>query len=612
MATFADPNVRPALPPPDFAGIPEELRLLPQWVVWKFDWVERGKGAGEWSKVPFNPETGFHARSNDSTTWGTFDIAVTACRSKAFDGIGFMFSPDDPYCGVDLDNCVDADGELSAVAYEWVTMFSSYTEMSPSSTGVHIIVKARVEKGRKDKTTGIEIYNAGRYFTFTGRSWHENVLPIKDSQWLVNELLATVFPEQLEPEKRAMPGQVYGTAGELLEIAFRAKNGSKIKSLFDGDVSAHADDDSSADMALCNHLAFYSGGDPGLLDSMFRASRLMRPKWDKQHHGDGRTYGEGTIDEALRSCAEFYSPNGNKPAATEEAKPSEGIKTVEDYAGDLDELYQTGFVPGVHPGWSNLASLYTVKPGQWTVVTGSPGSGKSVWLNALLVNLAVRYDWNFVLCSPEFWPVSVHIAELMSLYAGEPFTPGPTPKMGLSTAKESAAWVGEHFTFIDPGPDQSLTLDYVLDVTGEVAAKKKIHGLVLDPWTEFEQDRLAGETETDFTKRKLTQFGRFVRHANIHAWIVAHPKMMKRDASGNFPIPTPYDISGSAHWYNKPIMALSLHRPDQNSQRAQVHVQKVKFRWCGNLGFAELFYDKVTGRYFEKRADYSQAGDERW
>lgn len=601
MATHRNKNQKPTVAAPEFDSIPEYVRKRDQWVLWRYDWRE---DSSQWAKVPYCAWNLRHAKSDDSQTWSSFAVAMDAYHhnAKDFAGIGFVFSRTDDLCGIDFDNCVDREEDqffLAPAATEWVNALNSYTELSPSGTGIHVICRAQVIAGRKDTKTGIEIYDSGRYFTFTGRSWQEKALPVAKSQEAVANLLRAVFPAKKETPQPAEPVQVSGSVDELLRKAFKASNGDKIRRTFDGDLSDYAGGWSEADLGLCSLLAFYSGGDSIVLDQMFRASKLMRPKWDKKHYGDGRTYGQEVISKALASCTEFYGAPESKPVR----KASDIIRTVDDYEGELEELYQTGFVPGVHPGWDCLSSYYTVKPGQWTVVTGSPGSGKSVWLNALLVNLAQKHGWRFALCSPEFWPVSVHIAELMALYAGQPFVPGPTPKMDRATGKEAAAWVKEHFTFIE-STEHELTMDYALDAAEKIHSQRPINGVVLDPWTEFEIETLPDETETKFIKRKLTQFGRTMRRNMWHGWIVAHPKSLLRNKDGQYPIPSLYDINGSSHWFNKTHMGISLHRPDLESTKVQVHVQKVKFRWCGKLGYAELFYDKVTGRYSEFRSTY--------
>lgn len=145
--------------PVNVDDIPEELTVRPQWVDWKLE-GERP------DKVPYSPRTGRRASSTDLLTWGTFAEASEALETGAYSGLGFMFSTADPYTGIDLDNCVNPDtGKITSWAMEIATYFGSYTELSPSGTGLHIIVKGEVPNRRKGD---IEIYSTKRFFTMTG------------------------------------------------------------------------------------------------------------------------------------------------------------------------------------------------------------------------------------------------------------------------------------------------------------------------------------------------------------------------------------------------------------------------------------------------------------
>ena len=125
-----------------------------------------------------------------------------------------------------------------------------------------------------------------------------------------------------------------------------------------------------------------------------------------------------------------------------------------------------------------------------------------------------------------------------------------------------------------------------------------IRGLIIDPWNEFDHTRPSGQTETEYISSSLGQIRRFARAHGVHVWVVAHPKMLGRDKKGRYPIPTPYDISGSAHWRNKADNCLTVWR-DENEPDTPVHlyVQKIRFREVGTVGKIELRWNKLNGRY---------------
>jgi putative DNA primase/helicase len=140
-------------------GIPGELRVRPQWVVWK--------AVGEKpDKVPYSAHGGLKASSTDLMTWGTFEEALGAYKVGGYAGVGFVFSSGDPFTGIDLDGCVNPrTGELATWAMEIVSYFGSYTELSATGTGIHIIVRGDMPNRRKDE---VEVYSSKRFFTVTG------------------------------------------------------------------------------------------------------------------------------------------------------------------------------------------------------------------------------------------------------------------------------------------------------------------------------------------------------------------------------------------------------------------------------------------------------------
>ena len=148
---------------------PACLRERRQWVAWRY--IERD---GKQTKAPVNPHTGGLADSTDSASWGTFEQASEACRQDAnLAGIGFVFTADDPYCGVDLDDCLNAEThEPKGWAAEVIGQLDSYTEISPSGTGVKAFLQAN-KPGRRCRKAyhdgEVEIYDRDRFFTVTGQ-----------------------------------------------------------------------------------------------------------------------------------------------------------------------------------------------------------------------------------------------------------------------------------------------------------------------------------------------------------------------------------------------------------------------------------------------------------
>jgi putative DNA primase/helicase len=296
---------------------PAALRDRPQWVAWRTI-VRSGKP----TKVPVNPRTGDLAKSNDKSTWGTFEQALNVCRTKSdLSGIGFVFSPDDPYCGVDLDDCIDLSTDsIKLWAKHFIEQLESYSEISPSGTGVKVFLKANKpgSRCRKRYFDGeVEIYDNDRFFVVTGRRL-DSVPPETE---LRQEQLEAVYREvfgddddlELLPAIPAAGDAVPFTEhaqlcdDEIIELASnQRRSGAKFSALWAGDWNAYFNSASEADSSVVFSLAFYTK-DRVQIDRMFRRSGLMRPKWDEQHGHS--TYGEMTITKALGRVSQQYHRN---------------------------------------------------------------------------------------------------------------------------------------------------------------------------------------------------------------------------------------------------------------------------------------------------------------
>jgi len=263
-----------------------DLEKLPIWVCWKRD-PERGK-------IPISPKTGGNAQSNNPGTWTTYEQAEAA--SAKYDGIGFMFT--DGICGIDIDS-INGDPAQEQRAQDIIAHMDTYTEYSPSGNGYHIIFRCDVSKVPQEKVknakgvyvnkllplyhqknvkTNIECYISGltnRYFTYTGEA--VNDMDVEDR---TEQLLSFLDQYMKKPTAHAHDSGEQSKAAQkslldnstIIKKARKAKNGPKFSALFDhGDISEYKNDDSSADIALCNILAWWCGGVAEQINELFGA-----------------------------------------------------------------------------------------------------------------------------------------------------------------------------------------------------------------------------------------------------------------------------------------------------------------------------------------------------
>jgi twinkle protein len=285
--------------------------------------------------------------------------------------------------------------------------------------------------------------------------------------------------------------------------------------------------------------------------------------------------------------------------------PIDGVVEVTDRQEELRRLYVKGFESGYSTGWPTLDQLYTVCPGQITPVTGIPGSGKTEWLDGLLVNLARLHSWRFALFSPENLPVEQHMAALAEKHLGKPFNGGPTPRMTEQEFDVALQWVNEHFAWILPDSEDEWTVERILAAAGQLCLRRGIRGLVIDPWNELEPLRPTGLNETEYVSHCLKRIRVFARHRGVHVWIVIHPTKLYRNENGKYPVPTLYDCAGSAHWRNKADNGIVIWRDlsEADSSEVQIHVQKVRFRHVGRRGMTRLYYEPICATYREQQEE---------
>jgi twinkle protein len=282
--------------------------------------------------------------------------------------------------------------------------------------------------------------------------------------------------------------------------------------------------------------------------------------------------------------------------------PVEGVFTVDDSWAAIERLYDEGMGKGTSTGWANLDRYYTVRRKQLTIITGTPGSGKSMFMDAMLMNLAKSsWEWKFAICSPEMQPLERHWATLIALWAGQPFGEGPTPRMDRETLRQAREFVRDKFFMVLP---EEPTVDSVVERFLWTHRRHGVDGWLMDPWNEMDHSRPNGMTMTEYCNNELRTIKRVIQNHDVWGGLIAHPtKQYRNKQTGRYDVPTLYDIADSAAFFNKADNGLVIVR-DKGDETApvEVHVQKVRFQEIGGLTADKpaLFrHDKVTGQYRE-------------
>ena len=189
--------------------IPKEMQILPQWICWRLTNVSDGEGGFKQTKVPFRVD-GRHASTTDPRDWTTFERACAALERGEFTGIGFVFTRDSGFVGVDLDKCRDPEtGETEPWAKAILNELASYTELSQSERGWHVIVRASLPQGGNRKGR-VEMYDHDRYFVMTGKRARGSSANIEARD--LTDLHARLLARELDPQLDT-PKPVRGVKG---------------------------------------------------------------------------------------------------------------------------------------------------------------------------------------------------------------------------------------------------------------------------------------------------------------------------------------------------------------------------------------------------------------
>jgi hypothetical protein len=285
------------------SDIPDELKQQKRWCVWKYEWRENSQGVFKWTKPPYQSwvDPGVkhqEAKSDDPRTWSSFEQALRfyEAHQNELAGIGVMLLHSG-YTGLDFDHCIE-DGVVDPWVQCQLDKFATFSDLSPSNTGVKMLVRGTVaSSGKRNKRVEFYPDTRGRFFTVTGRPLPGTPLGISQQELLLAEFLADEFPVEERQAAAPVASSVAPEDEGVWRVIRAAKNGHEVEKLYHGDWQGKYKTQSEADLALCNHLAFWLGDDQERIDKWFRQSGLMRDKWDSRRPGG--TYGSNTIAQVL-------------------------------------------------------------------------------------------------------------------------------------------------------------------------------------------------------------------------------------------------------------------------------------------------------------------------
>ena len=303
------------------------------------------------------------------------------------------------------------------------------------------------------------------------------------------------------------------------------------------------------------------------------------------------TYGEGCKD-----ANELLMNQGadalRQALAEAQEIPLEGVFTASDVREELELLFEKGLQKGAVLKMGELDGLLSLEVGRLMIVTGIPGDGKSEFLDEMAVRLSLHYDWRCAWFSPENFPVTLHHPKLIEKLIGKRFL------KGLISPMEFDAAVGYlSHNFFDILPEEGYRVDTILDKAEALVRRKGIRVFILDPYNCLEHQIPTGQSETQYIGEFLEKLRSFARRRQVLVILAAHPTKMKKDPlAKKFPVPTMYDISGSAAFFNKADFGIAIER-DRTQGVTRVHVQKVKFRHLGQPGVASFEYNTHNGRF---------------
>lgn len=447
-------------------AIPQEMKQYRQWVCWRSEDLDNGKT----TKIPLDPNKlsrspiygQIKAQSNNPETWSDFETATMAAEKHGL-GLGFILTKDDPFTGIDIDACLNG-GVPDKEASKLLNDFGSYAEVTPSGEGLHIITKAKLAAGGQ-KSGNLEIYDNLRFLTMTGNVVNGKAT-IKDGQSTIDRIYKKQPLRLVDKPSCDAPRNLVTQSNKTDEqILKELENHDSVRfeMLFkDCDLQWYEHDHSKADMSFCSMLAMFTQ-DRSQIDRIFRQSALCREKWDVKHHGDGRTYGEGTLDAVLSN-----------------ARPVPMVKDTPQDEDDYELISIKDLMEKKFPPINYIISGGILPEGGLLFLAGESGVGKSMLIMEICLHLAVGrqlFDGAFMV--PKARRILI-IQNENPEYMVQQRVINMADKMGISAEElDTRIMCAKRKAFYDLGSDRSIEI--ILDQI----EKSKADIFVMDPLSSF-------------------------------------------------------------------------------------------------------------------------------
>lgn len=294
-------------------------------------------------------------------------------------------------------------------------------------------------------------------------------------------------------------------------------------------------------------------------------------------------------------------------AEMDKASTNPNFKTTSQMLDGLLNLYRN---PDVESGdklrWVNVDMV--LKPEMY-LLTGIPSSGKSTWLDNVVMNSIADHRYKWGIFSPESHPIELHMKQLIEIYTHTNFYGNYNyAKTSEEHIEGFIRQMHNHLVMMTPTED-NLTIEAILELMQYLVDERGLNAFILDPYNEFSHTRPSSMSETEYVSRFLGKVRAFINKNNVMVWIVAHPTKLRKEemvtADGvtitDYPVPTAYDIAGSANFFNKPDVIVTVHRDkdkDRNPENlVSINLQKVRRKTTGKLGAYWLKFNYNDGTY---------------